>query len=69
VPVLMNEPVPAEDPIDEQRERVAWLVGLKVVRAVFGLSGTEGQEIPPVSTPGWDLQTAPGEARHSLGAL
>ena len=57
VPVIINE-APAEETLDEKRERVARLVGSKVVRAVFGLSDTEGPDIPPVPTPGWDLQTA-----------
>jgi len=61
VPVLVNGPAPPEETIDEKRERVARLVGFKVVRAVFGLSDTEGPEIPPVPTPGWDLQQALGK--------
>ncbi len=60
VPVIIKEPSSDETP-EEKRERVARLVGFKVVRAVFGLSDTEGPEIPPVPTPGWDLQTALGK--------
>lgn len=63
VPVLINDPdisgPPTEDePIEEKRERVAKLIGFKVVRAVFGLSDTEGVELPRAKIPGWDLQTA-----------
>jgi hypothetical protein len=56
VPVMVNEPEP--DPTDEQRERVARLVGFKVVRAVFGYSDTEGPEIPPRELPGWKQDQA-----------
>ncbi len=68
VPVLINEPesnspefggIKTEDePIDQKRERVARLIGFKVVRAVFGVSDTEGKDLPPVPTPEWDLQKA-----------
>jgi hypothetical protein len=57
VPVIINE-APAEETLAEKRARVVRLVGFKVVRAVFGLSDTEGPDIPPVPTPSWDLQTA-----------
>lgn len=61
VPVLVNEPSP-EDATDEmleaKRDRVAKLIGFKVVRKVFALSDTEGDELPEVPIPGWDLQTA-----------
>jgi hypothetical protein len=60
VPVLVNE-APEDETLEEKRERVARLVGFKVVRAVFGLSDTEGPDIPPVPTPGWDLQQALGK--------
>jgi N-terminal domain of anti-restriction factor ArdC len=60
VPVLINE-APADETLEEQRERVARLVGFKVVRSVFGLSDTEGPDILPVQTPGWDLQQALGK--------
>jgi hypothetical protein len=59
VPVLINE-APADQTLEEKRERVARLVGFKVVRAVFGLSDTEGPDIPPVPSPGWDLQQVLG---------
>jgi hypothetical protein len=59
VPVLVNEPAPPdEEPRQEKRERVARLIGFKVVRAVFALSDTDGPEPPPVELPGWDMQTA-----------
>jgi hypothetical protein len=58
VPVLVQEPAPEGEPTDEQRERVARLVGFKVVRAVFGLSDTEGPELPPRELPGWDQDLA-----------
>lgn len=61
VPVLVHDksPEPADDePIEGQRERVARLIGFKVVRAVFSLSDTSGPELPPVRLPTWDLPTA-----------
>jgi hypothetical protein len=59
VPILVNEPAPAEEePIEEKRERVARLIGFKAVRAVFAISDTEGKELPVLPTPGWDLQQA-----------
>ena len=68
VPVMVNEPrVQNEfndsevEPLEQKRERVARLVGFKVVRAVFPLSATYGPEIPPQPTPGWDLQKALGK--------
>jgi hypothetical protein len=64
VPILVNEklPEPAEDEsIEEKRERVARLIGFKVVRAVYALSDTDGPEIPPQPTPGWDHEVALGK--------
>ena len=61
VPVLINEPAPTDETVEEKRERVAKLIRFKVVRRVFALSDTEGPELPPVPTPGWDLQTALGK--------
>ena len=61
VPVLVHEkpPEPADDePIDDKRERVARLIGFKVVRAVFALSDTAGPELPLLRLPTWDLPTA-----------
>jgi antirestriction factor ArdC-like protein/uncharacterized protein DUF955 len=61
VPVLVNEKLPEDEPLEEKRERVAKLIGFKVVRAVFPLSATEGPEPPDIPIPGWDLQTALGK--------
>jgi antirestriction factor ArdC-like protein len=63
VPVLVTSPefegsYTDEETLEEKRERVAKLIGFKVVRAVFPLSMTEGKDLPPVETPGWDLATA-----------
>ncbi len=62
VPVLVNEPAPEpapeDEPLEEKRERVARLIGFKVVRAVFALSDTDGPELPPMQLPTWDLPTA-----------
>jgi hypothetical protein len=58
VPVLVKERPPEDETLDEKRERVSRLIGFKVVRAVFGLSDTEGDELPDVPTPGWNLQAA-----------
>jgi hypothetical protein len=33
----------------------------KFVRCIFGYNQTEGEELPPADTPGWDLATALGE--------
>jgi antirestriction protein ArdC len=58
VPLLVTEKPPEDETLDEKRERIARLVGFKVVRGVFGLSQTEGPELPEPPIPGWDLQTA-----------
>jgi hypothetical protein len=61
VPVLVNEPVPepAEDePIEEKRERVARLISFEVVRAIFTLSDTDGDYIPPAEPQGWRKEIA-----------
>jgi hypothetical protein len=58
VPVLVNEPAVEDEAIDEKRERVARLIGFKVVPAVFGLSDTIGPKISPQPTPGWELERA-----------
>jgi hypothetical protein len=58
VPLLVKEPAPEDEPLEEKRERVARLIGFKVVRAVFALSDTAGAELPPIQLPGWDTQTA-----------
>jgi hypothetical protein len=57
VPVLIGE-APRDETTGEERERVAKLIGFKVVRAVFALSDTDGPEPPDVELPGWDMQTA-----------
>jgi hypothetical protein len=61
VPVLINEPAPEDESIDEKREPFARLIGFKLVRAIFALSDTDGPEIPPQPTPGWEYQTALGQ--------
>jgi N-terminal domain of anti-restriction factor ArdC len=58
VPVLVNEKPPEDEPIDEKRERVARLIGFKVVRAVFTLSDTDGDYIPPPTPQGWSKAMA-----------
>src|SRR5258708_38941828 len=58
VPVLIHEAPPGDETVEEKRERVAKLIGFKVVRAVFALLATDGPEIPPQPTPGWDYQQA-----------
>jgi hypothetical protein len=61
VPVYSKEPPtePEEEETPaERRERVARLIGFKAVRAVFPLSATDGPELPPQPTSGWDLETA-----------
>jgi hypothetical protein len=57
VPLLIKEPAPDETP-EEKKERVARLIGFKLVRGVFALSDTEGADLPPAEILGWDLQTA-----------
>jgi hypothetical protein len=64
VPQFAKEPPPApaeNESLEEKRERVAHLIGFKVVRAVFPLSATDGPELAPQPTPGWDLQKALGK--------
>ncbi len=63
VPRFVYEPTPDDEPTEEKRERVSRLIGFKVVKAIFGLSDTEGDELPDVPTPGWDL----GVATEKLG--
>jgi hypothetical protein len=61
VPLLVKEPAPelSEDEgveaLKEKRERVARLVGFKLVNGVFPLSATTGEELPHVEPPGWSL--------------
>lgn len=65
VPIVVNEPEPEslseEETIEQKCERVARLIGFKVVRGVFGLSDMDGPELLPRSTTGWDVQTALGK--------
>src|SRR5258706_9370466 len=60
VPLLVKEPEPepmeGEEALEEKRERVARLVGFKLVNGVFPLSATTGEELPHVEPPGWSLQ-------------
>lgn len=58
VPLLITEKPPEDETLEEKRERVARLVGFKLVRGVFALSDTEGKDLPPAPVPGWDLQKA-----------
>lgn len=64
VPILVKgepEPRPEQDEdesIEQKRERVARLIGFKLVHGVFPLSDTEGKEPPPMQLPGWDVETA-----------
>lgn len=67
VPLLVNETskphesvgVKPEDETEEQkRERVARLIGFKLVRGVFAYSDTDGPEIPPKAMPRWDMNKA-----------
>jgi len=58
VPVLINEGPPDGETLEEKHERASKLIGFKVVRAVFARSDTEGPELSPQPTPGWDLATA-----------
>jgi hypothetical protein len=58
VPLLIPEKPPVDESLEEKRERVARLVGFKLVRGVFALSDTEGKDLPPAPVPGWDLQKA-----------
>lgn len=60
VPVLIKEPAePGEgETLEEKRERVARLIGFKLVRGVYALSDTDGKEPQVIPVPGWDLATA-----------
>lgn len=57
VPLMIKEPAEAETD-EEKRERVARLIGFKLVRGVFPVSATEGDDLPEAPTPNWNLQTA-----------
>jgi hypothetical protein len=47
-----------EEDADEPIEAVPTLIGFKSVRCIFALSDTEGDELPPVTLPEWDVDTA-----------
>jgi hypothetical protein len=58
VPLIVHEPEPSsddEEQLEDKRERVAHLIGFKLVRGVFPLSATDGKELPHVEPPGWSL--------------
>jgi hypothetical protein len=50
-------PIFARKPKDEEDEEAA-LIGFKAVRRIFTYSQTEGEELPPIQLPEWDLATA-----------
>ena len=50
-PVMIN----FEDDDGEKQQRI---IGFKYKRSVFTLSDTEGEDLPPQPTPGWDLNKA-----------
>lgn len=58
VPLLVNVQPPEEEIEAEKRERVAKLIGFKVVRGVFAYSDTGGEEVPPKPVLRWDLGKA-----------
>jgi hypothetical protein len=62
VPRFVNVPAPEleteGETLEGKRERVAKLIGFKVVRAVVAPSDADGPEIPPQPTSGWDFATA-----------
>jgi len=58
VPILINEASPPDETLEEKRERVARLIGFKVVNKVFALSDTDGAEVKPQPTPGWSYEQA-----------
>jgi N-terminal domain of anti-restriction factor ArdC len=59
VPVLVNEPA-EDEPLEEKRKQVARLIGFKVVRAVFALSDTDGEYLPPPEPQEWSKTRALG---------
>ena len=50
-------PIFARKPKEDEDEEAA-IIGFKAVRRIFTLSQTEGQELPPVQLPEWDVDTA-----------
>lgn len=59
-PVIYHKPSKANEAeaMDETIETVETVVGYKPVRCIFALSDTAGEELPPVTLPEWDLETA-----------
>lgn len=61
VPVLINEPAPREEgtaeTLEGKKERVARLIGFKLIHGVFPLSATEGKDLPERNIPDWNWQT------------
>jgi len=55
------EPAPEDpeaeqtEPVEQKRKRIAHLTGFLLVRGVFPLSATTGEELPHVEPPGWSL--------------
>jgi N-terminal domain of anti-restriction factor ArdC len=56
-PIFVEVDPTLDDP-EEQKEKVARLIGFKAVRAVFPMSETFGPEPPPIEYPKWDVATA-----------
>ena len=58
-PMLARVPAPEgqHEPDDEAEPRQR-LLGFKLVRCLFTVSQTEGEPLPPVELPRWDLATA-----------
>src|SRR5438270_13822578 len=50
-------PIFARKPKEDEDEEAA-IIGFKAVRRIFTLSQTEGEELPPVLLPEWDVDTA-----------
>jgi hypothetical protein len=50
-------PIFARKPKENEDEEAA-IIGFKAVRRIFTLSQTEGEELPPVALPEWDVETA-----------
>lgn len=57
VPLIVHEKPKPDETLEEKRERIGRLVGFKVVRGVFGVSATDGHDLPPVPIPGFDFST------------
>jgi hypothetical protein len=53
-------PIFARKPKDDEDE-VAAIIGFKAVRRIFTYSQTDGDELPPVQLPEWDVDTALAE--------